>query len=526
MRVYIFLLLAAGLAAGQSVSWDRILHSDNEPGNWLTYSGNLLGHRYSKLNQITTSNVARLKPAWVHQIATAHRFETSPIVADGVMYITEPPAAVVALDLRTGRTLWTFKHPLPSDLRLCCGQVNRGVAILNDMVYFGTLDARLIALDAKTGRKVWDVEMAPYKNGYSSTGAPLAVKDKIISGMAGGEFGVRGFIDAYDAKTGKRIWRFWTVPAAGEPGVETWGGDSWKTGSATTWVTGVYDPELNLVIWGTGNPGPDWNGDVRPGDNLYSDSVVALDADTGQLKWYFQFTPHDVWDWDSVQVPVLAEGVVHGRRQKLVLWANRNGYYYVIDRTSGKFLHGKPYVKITWSSGLDDKGRPIVIPKTEPTIEGTKVYPDVGGGTNWWSPSYSPQTNLYYVAARESGAFYYKGEAEYRPGSLFNGGGARQVPQDERWGAIRALDPVSGNLVWEFKLHRTPGGGVLTTAGGLAFAGTNEGEFLALDAKSGKLLWRFRTGGTVSANPITYMNEGKQQVAIAAGKALFIFEPE
>jgi alcohol dehydrogenase (cytochrome c) len=526
MRWAIALAFAGAIAApAQEVTWERILNSDKEPGNWLTYSGNLLGHRYSKLAQINVSNVHRLRPAWVYQIAEAHKLETSPIVVDGMMYITEPPGTVLALDLKTGRPVWTFKHPLPTDLRLCCGQPNRGVAVLGNLLFYGTLDARLIALDIKTGRKVWEVVMAEYKKGFSSTGAPLIVKDKVISGIAGGEFGVRGFIAAYDAKTGKEAWRFWTVPVPGEPGVETWGLDSWKTGAATTWLTGAYDPETNLVIWGTGNPGPDWNGDVRPGDNLYSDCVIAVDADTGKLKWHFQFTPHDVWDWDSVQVPILTEGVVRGQKRKLLLWANRNSYYYVIDRTSGQFLHGKPFVKQTWSKGLDDKGRPIVIAGMKPSVEGTKVFPDIGGGTNWWSSSYNPQTNLYYVAARESGAIFYKGEADFKEGTLFNAGGARQIP-DDRFGAIRALEPTTGNLVWEFKLHRTPGAGILTTAGGIAFTGTSEGDLIALDAKSGKLLWRFRTGGSVSSNAVTYLHEGKQQIAMAAGKGLFVFEVE
>jgi alcohol dehydrogenase (cytochrome c) len=523
-RTSMLILAAAAALAAQSLTWERILHSDNEPHNWLSYSGNLMGHRYSKLAQIHTGNAGRLQPAWIYQIGSAQKFENSPIVVDGTMYISEPPGIVLAIDTKTGRSLWTFTHPLPGDLRVCCGQANRGVAVLGNLVYYGTLDARLIAIDAKTGRKVWEAVMADYRKGYSSTGAPLIVKDKVITGMAGGEYGVRGFIDAYDAASGKLAWRFWTVPAAGEPGVETWGGDSWKRGGGTTWVTGVYDPDQNLIIWGTGNPGPDWNGDVRPGDNLYTDSAVAIDADTGKLKWHFQFTPHDVHDWDAVQVPVLADGVVHGKMRKLLLWANRNAFYYVIDRTTGKFLQGRPYVRQTWAKGLDDDGRPIRVPGMVPSVEGTRVYPDVGGGTNWWSSSYSPQTNLFYVAAREGGATYFKGGAEFVEGELYFGGGSRQIPRDDRFGAIRALEPTTGKLVWEFKLARTAGGGILTTAGGLAFVGTNEGDFLALDAATGKNLWRFRTGAAVNSNPVTYMSGGKQHVAVASGKALFVFE--
>lgn len=515
--------LCARLAA-QNVTWDRILNSDKEPQNWLTYSGNLLGHRYSTLQQLNTTNVGRMQPAWVYQIGSAHRTQTSPIVVDGIMYATEPPGTVLALDTRTGRKLWSYNHTVPSDLRLCCGQPNRGLAILGNSVFYATIDAHLIALDTASGRKLWEIVMADYKRGYSSTAAPLVVKDKVVTGIAGGEFGVRGFVDAYDAKTGKRVWRFWTVPEPGEPGVDTWGGESWKTGAATTWVTGVYDPSENAVIWGTGNPGPDWNGDKRPGDNLYSDCALSIDADTGKLKWHFQFTPHDTWDWDAVQVPILADGVVRGQKRKLLYWANRNGFYYVLDRTTGKFLNGKPLVKQTWAKGLDDNGRPMVIPGTAPSAEGTKVYPDIGGGNNWWSPSYSPQTGLYYVAAREVGAIFYKGDADFKEGAMFNGGGARNIPNDERYGALRALDPATGNVVWEFKTVQTSGGGVLTTAGGLAFYGTTEGDFLALDAKTGKLLYQFRTGASITANPITYMSDGKQQVAIASGKALFIFQ--
>ncbi|MBI3668054.1 MAG: PQQ-binding-like beta-propeller repeat protein, partial [Acidobacteria bacterium] len=353
------ILLAFALSLAAQVPYDRIRQADAEPGNWLTYSGNYNAHRYSRLNQINTSNVKRLKTAWVYQNQTTHYFETTPLVVDGVMYITEPPSDVTALDTRTGRPLWQYRRTTPKDVRVCCGQVNRGLAALDDLVFIGTVDAHLIALDAKSGIVRWDVVVADYKTGHAITAAPLAVKDKVIVGIAGGEYGVRGFVDAYEAKTGKPAWRFWTIPAPGEPGNETWAGDSWKTGSATTWVTGSYDPELNLIYWGTGNPGPDWNADVRAGDNLYTDCLLALDADTGKLKWHFQFTPHDGHDWDSVEIPVLVDGEVRGQRRKLVLFANRNAFYYVLDRQSGEFLSGKPFAKQTWAKGLDDRGRPI-----------------------------------------------------------------------------------------------------------------------------------------------------------------------
>ncbi len=326
------LLMAAVLPLAGQVTYQRILEAGKEPGNWLTYSGNYSAHRFSPLDAINTRNVAGLKSLWVYQVNSLQKFETTPLVVDGVMYISEPPSHVTALDTRTGRPLWKYRRMLPDDVRVCCGQVNRGVAALGDLVFVGTVDAHLVALHARTGAVHWDVAVANYKAGYSITVAPLAVKDKILVGVAGGEYGVRGFLDAYDARTGKRAWRFWTVPAEGERGHETWDGDSWKTGSATTWVTGAYDPETNLVYWGTGNPGPDWNGDVRGGDNLYSDCLLALDADTGSLKWHFQFTPHDIHDWDATEVPVLIDGEWRGRPRKLVLFPNRNAFYYVLDR--------------------------------------------------------------------------------------------------------------------------------------------------------------------------------------------------
>jgi alcohol dehydrogenase (cytochrome c) len=379
----------------------------------------------------------------------------------------------------------------------------------------------------RTGTERWDVTVGDHKIAHTITVAPLAVKDKIVVGIAGGDWGIRGFLDAYDAKTGKPCWRFWTVPGPGEPGNETWSGDSWKTGGATTWVTGSYDPELNLIYWGTGNPGPDYNGDVRLGDNLYSASLVAIDADSGKLRWYFQFTPHDVHDWDSNQVPVLMDGVANGRARKLVLQANRNAFYYVLDRTTGEFLSGTPYVKQTWASGLDARGRPLVLPNTEPTPKGTLVYPGLGGGTNWFSPSYSPSTRLFYVPSQENyGQLYFKVKAEYVPGTIFESGWTRNLAGVEPYGAIKALEAETGKLRWEFKLHAQSSAGVLSTAGGLVFTGTREGWFFALDAESGKPLWRFQTGGPIMANPVSFLVDQKQHIAIAAGQAVFVFALE
>jgi alcohol dehydrogenase (cytochrome c) len=523
-KAVLVVILAVPLTA--QVSFDRVRKADSEPGNWLTYHGNYSGHRHSRLAQITPANVARLKPVWVFQSGPWNKVEATPLVVDGIMYLSEPPSNVTAIDTRTGRSLWRYRRTIPKGMRVCCGQINRGVAALDDLLFIGTVDAHLVALDAKTGVVRWDTPVAEFKTGYSITVAPLVVKDKVVVGIAGGEFGVRGFVDAYHAKTGQHAWRFWTVPGQGEPGSETWAGESWKTGSATTWVTGTYDPELNLVYWGTGNPGPDWNGDVRAGDNLYSDSVVALDADTGKLKWYFQFMPHDVHDWDSTEVPVLVDTAYAGKPRKLMLFGNRNGFYYVLDRQTGQFLAAKQLVKQTWAKGIDEKGKPVRIPGTFPSIEGTKVYPNVPGATNWFSPSYHPQNNLFYVALREEGGIYYKGEADYKAGEFFNGGGARDIPGEEAWGAIRALQPATGEVQWEFKLHSPPWAGVLSTAGGLVFGGANEGEVFALDAKTGKSLWHFQTGAQVIANPISYLSDGKQQVAIASGTAIFAFALE
>jgi alcohol dehydrogenase (cytochrome c) len=513
---------AAVLRAQVNVPYERIRDASKEPGNWLTYSRDYSGQRYSPLDQINAGNVGKLHIAWVHQAYELDGFETSPIVVDGTMFISEPPNIVSAIHAGTGRTLWSYQKNIPSDLRLCCGRVNRGVAILGNTIYYASTDAHLIALDARTGIVRWDVTMADYKNGYSSTGAPLAVKDKIIVGMAGGEYGVRGFIDAYDAKTGKRAWRFNTVPAKGEPGVETWDGESWKTGSATTWVTGAFDPETNTVYWGTGNPGPDWNGDVRKGDNLYSDCMMALDADTGAVKWHFQYTPHDENDWDSTQTPILSDAMVRGEPRKMVVLANRNGFYYALDRISGKFIAGQPYVKQTWASGLDEAGRPMRLPNTTPTAEGTLLWPSLGGGSNWYSSTFSPKTGLYYVNVKEMAGIYHKGDAEYHAGGLFNGGGQRDYKDEEPYGAVRALEVETGKLRWEYKLYSPSHSGLMTTGGGLVF-GSNASSFFALDALKGGLLWRIETGGGVGSNPITYMNEGKQYVVVASGHALFVF---
>jgi len=354
------------------------------------------------------------------------------------------------------------------------------------------------------------------------TMAPLALDGKIIVGVSGGEAGIRGFVDAYHAKTGARVWRTYTVPAAGEPGVDTWAGESWKNGAGATWLTGSYDPELKLLYWGTGNPGPDWNGDVRKGDNLYTSSVLALDPDTGKMKWHFQYTPHDTHDWDANQIQVLADLEIGGRTRKTLITANRNAFYYVLDRVTGEFLHAAAYAKQTWATGIDAKGRPEVVAGKEPTEEGNLVYPSLQGSTNWPSPSFSPQTGFFYVPVREMGSYYFKTDVEYEAGLPFTGGGERRLA-DEAWGAVRALDAKTGAKVWDFKLPSPSWSGILSTGGGLVFSGSNEGNVYALDAKTGAALWQFQTGGGVHSNPATFLVEGRQFVSVGAGRAVFAF---
>jgi alcohol dehydrogenase (cytochrome c) len=513
------LLASTAVVLAAQVAPERIRNADQEPGNWLTYSRSYNGHRYTPLAEITAANVDRLRAAWAYQVQQPGKFSTSPVVIDGILYITEPGGDVAALDGRTGRPLWRYSRRPPPDHRGCCGAANRGLAVLHDLLFVGTLDSHLLAVDLHTGKLRWDTIVADYRSGYAITVAPLAFGDRVVVGVAGGELGIRGFLDAYDARTGRRVWRFWTVPGPGEPGHESWEGDSWKTGGAPTWITGSYDPDLNTVYWGTGNPGPDYNGDRRKGDNLYACSLIALDADTGKLRWHFQFTPHDLHDWDSTHVPMLVDS---GQR-KLILVANRNGFYYVLDRATGEFLRGVQYGKQTWASGLDAKGRPVRIPNMEPNTEGRVVYPGFHGATNWFSPSFSPLTGLVYVAVREEPAAFVKEDVTHRPGQWFSGGSPRGVPKIEPTGSIRALDHKTGKQVWDFLLKSPPWAGLMSSAGGLVFGGSSEGLFYALDATSGKPLWHFGTGGPIFANPVSFLVNGKQHVAIAAGNTLFAF---
>jgi alcohol dehydrogenase (cytochrome c) len=522
------LALVVGMHAwAADVTYEDILHSGSHPGDWLTYGGNYSSQRFSELKQVNTENVANLKVRWVYQLRRQGIFESSPIVANGIMYVTEPPTTVTALDVRTGAPIWRWTADLPKDL-LTIGlfPTNRGVAILGDTVYVATIDAHLVALDAKTGAMRWRVEVGDNRDAVAITQAPLAINGKIIVGMGGGEGGLRGYIDAYDAKDGKRLWRLYTVPSAGEPGIETWEGDSWKYGGATTWNTGSYDPETNTLFWGTGNPAPDWNGDARKGDNLYSCSLLAIDADTGKMRWYFQFSPHETHDWDASEPPILFDAMIDGKMRKLVAQANRNAFYYVLDRETGQFLAGQAYAKETWAKGLDAKGRAIELPNIEPTTQGNLIYPSITGSVNWTSSSYSPLTGLFYVNTRELGAYYFKGNPEmepHNPRDIGGGGGQKLVGGDKAYSAIRALEGTSGKLKWQFKMVGDSWTGTLVTAGNLLFCADAEGNFFALNAETGQPLWNIQLGNSVRANPITYAVDGKQYVESAAGNSIFVF---
>jgi alcohol dehydrogenase (cytochrome c) len=508
----------------------RLADARGEPGNWLTYSGAYDGWRYSALAQIDRGNAQQLQLKWmVPTEAGDGLFEATPIVDHGLMFVSDPPEQVHALAAATGQVIWTWRRPVPPSLPLCCGRVNRGVAVLGDRLAVGTVDAHLIALDARTGKQLWDATVADAREGYSITSAPLAVKGLFIVGVAGGEYGARGFLDAYDAKTGQRVWRFYTVPGPGEAGHDSWQGDSWRTGGGGTWLTGSYDPRRNLLYWGVGNPSPNYNGDQRGGDNLYTASVIALDADTGKLRWHFQFTPHDLRDWDSNQIPVLVDAPWEGRERPLLLWANRNGFFYVLDRETGQFLKGQPYVEQTWASGLTAGGRPILNQAALPTAEGVVGRPSIYGGTNWQSPTYSPSTGLFNVPFFEGARLVFKDREppKHEAGQPFWGGLHQSISSDDTfYTGIRAIDPATGTVRWEHRNKprkewwRT--GGLLSTAGNIIFTGDDR-ELYVVDATNGAELWRVGVGGRVNANPVTYLVNGEQRVTIAAGRMLLTF---
>lgn len=521
---------AAKQAPVTDVPFSRILKANQEPQNWMTYGGNIFGQRHSGLKQITTGNAKDLELKWVFQSKSLDKHEATPLVVDGVMYAIQSPNDIIALNAVTGKPIWTYVRKPPAGTKNpCCGNLTRGLAMGDDKLFLATLDARLIAINAKTGKEIWNVEVGDNKkNQESQTGAPLVVKDKVITGVAGGELGIRGFIAAYDVNTGKQVWKFFTVPAPNEPGGNTWSDQSYLHGGAPIWVTGSYDPETNLTYWGTGNPGPDWDGSARLGDNLYSCSVIALDPDTGRLAWHYQFSPHNEFDWDSNQVPVLADIEYQGRPRKVMLWANRNGVFYTLDRTNGQFLVGKSFTKTNWYTGFDEKGRPLRAPGIEPTLKGTLVYPGNQGGTNWYPPSFSPVTGLFYIPAWEnSSTTYVKGEEppEFHEGQSFTGGFPKGgATNEDVFSAVIAIDPKTGERKWTHRLSApSTEAGVLTTASNVLFSGGRDGAFYALDARDGKLLWETNLGPSVSAGPMSYMVNNKQYVSIQAGAALFTF---
>ena len=538
--VLLLVMALVSIRLDAQVTPDRLLRAASEPQNWLTYNGGYSSQRYSLLRQIAPSNVRNLEQKWVLQNQVYGAWQSSPLVVDGIMYVTQRPNDILALDAKTGRVFWLYRYTNSGIQQVCCGANNRGVAILGDTLYMGTLDAHLVAIDARNGKPLWNVEVGDDKLAYSITLAPLVVKDKVIVGVGGAEYGIRGFVAAYHAQTGKELWRFYTIPGPGEPGSDTWSGDAWSHGGGSIWVTGSYDSALNLTYWGVGNPGPDWNPAQRPGDNLYTDSVVALDVDTGTLKWHYQFTPNDGYDYDAVQVPVLADLNWRGAPAKVMLWANRNGFFYVLDRATGRFLSGTPFVKVNWASGFDEGGRPIQTPQAT----GMPTWPGNQGGTNWYSPSYSPRTGLFYVSAWENYASIFRREnVVYEPGRRFMGGGNQTVTPTpdapgigigrrgpiNNWtdavgnGAVLAIDPQTGQQKWKFVQYDVSDSGILTTASDLLFTGGREGYFYALDARTGASLWKANLGGQIVNGPISYEVEGKQYVSVISGNSLVTF---
>ncbi len=495
-------------------SYQDLVNAD--PQNWFSYSGSLGAQRHSSLKQIDIRNVGSLAPKWIYHVPKSDELEGVPVVANGVIYVSQPNE-VDALDARAGRLIWQYQRAGGARGH------NRGIAIYENKIYLGTTDAFLVALDARTGGVIWQTKM-PGEDIHYQGGAPLVIKGKVIIG----DSGKSGFVDAYDAETGKQLWRWSVLPKAGEPGSETWpGGDAWKFGGGPTWLSGSYDPELNLIYWGTGQADPDFVGDMRPGDNLYSECVVALDPETGKLKWYFQFTPHDVHDWDAVEIPVLVDAEFQGKPRKLLVQANRNGYYYVLDRTNGKFLQGAPFVKmLSWADGLTPEGRPIVIPGTEPTVKGSRVCPSTAGATNWPSPAYNPDTHLFYVVVTEGCGINYKATDNSSAISGQGTGYIESEQEQERWQMyVRALDLTTGKVIWDYKQigsnHYGPG--LLSTAGGILFAGDNQGILTALDARTGKPLWHFNTGEKITASPMAYSVQGQEYIALLAGPNLIVF---
>lgn len=512
--------------AGIDVSSEDLLRP--QPGaNWLSYNGDYSGRRFSELTEINGKNVGQLKAQWIFHSRTSDRLEVTPIVVDGMMLVSSAND-VFALDAKTGRQAWQYTRPITEGLIDDASRhLSRGVAVWHNRVYRETDNAHLICLDARSGNLIWDVAYADWNPNYGATSAPLVVKDKVIVGTSGGDDGVRGFVAAYDAGAGKLAWRFWTIPAPGETGSESWPGDLYMHGGGTTWMPGSYDPQTDTLFWGTSNPAPDFEGSVRPGDDLYTDSLLALDPGNGKLKWYFQFTPHDLFDYDATETPVLIDTKYKAQDRKLLVEANRNGFIYTLDRTTGEFLSAVRFTeKLNWASGIDAKGRPIRT-DVKPTPEGTKVCPGYGGATNWFSPSYNESTGLLYFMAQEQCQTYFsaKEPQRFEAGKEFYSTGVKHTPGEESQKSLVAYDVRSGSIAWKYR-QTGPGhssGGTMTTAGGIVFFGDDAQSIEAVDARDGKPLWHFTTGQNISASPMSYAVDGKQYVAIAAGSDVFTF---
>ena len=489
--------------------------------NWVSYNGDYTGRRYSSLHEVTIGNVSQLRAQWVFHATNSNLLECTPVVIDGTMFVTAAND-VFALDGKTGKQLWHYHRPVTEGLiDDASAHHNRGVAVLGERLYIETDNAHLVCLDARNGQQLWDVPYATGNKNYGATSVPLVVKDMVLVGTSGGDDGVRGFVAAFDAGTGRERWRFWTIPAPGEPGSESWPGGLYLRGGATTWMPGTYDPELNTIYWGTSNPAPDFDGEPRPGDDLYTDCVLALDPDTGKLKWHFQFTPHDLFDYDAVETPVLIDA---GGR-KLLVQANRNGFLYVLDRTNGRFVRAVPFVKkLTWATGIDRSGRPLRT-SLQPSKEGTVVCPDMTGATNWFSPAYNPETGFFYFIALESCHKFFLEPQAFAEGREYYATGVKSVQGGIREKSLMAFDALTGKLRWRKALEGDgeSWAGTMTTAGGLVFFGNDAEGFEAVDAKTGTSLWQFRAGQTMHASPMSYSVDGKQYFAIAAGSDLFSF---
>ena len=493
--------------------------------DWLSYNGDYTGRRFSSLNQINKNNVAELRVSWVFHAPNSSALEVTPIVFEGMMFLTSANDAY-ALDAQTGRVVWHFARPVTQGLIDDASEHhNRGVAIWHSRVYMETDNAHLLCLDARSGNLLWDVAYTDGDKNYGATSAPLLVKDKVIVGTSGGDDGIRGFVSAFDAESGKLAWRFWTIPGPGEPGSESWPGTAYLHGGGTTWMPGTFDPELNTLYWGTSNPAPDFSGDTRPGDDLYTDCLLALDPDTGKLKWYFQFTPHDLYDYDATETPVIINAEYQGAPRKLLVEANRNGFFYVLDRVDGKFLSAVPFVeKLNWAKGIDSNGRPILT-GVVPTAKGARVCPGFSGATNWYAPSYNPSTGLFYFQASENCSLYFRGAEKFIPGHMFYATGAKRSPGDTGKRILLAYDLSSSKPAWKYPQLGSgrSNGGTMTTAGGLVFFGDDAESFEAVDAVTGAPLWHFSTGQSITASPMSFSVNGNQHVAIAAGSDVLCF---